>query len=135
MIEPGRRYPDLERKFVRQSCDRAGMTTNGQHRAIEKIVRHTEDRLTRGANEYGESRFWHVPMVGVESEVGKSLVDELQEEVADVFAWGALLSLRLRAKGWSDLVTALEVATSNMIAYGDHLKQIEGQIARRLAEG
>src|SRR5574343_179559 len=110
MIEPGRRYPDLEREFVQQSCSRAGMVTNGKTAAIAKIVRHTEERLAQGDDEYGPTRFWHVPMIGEASDRGKSLVNELQEEAADVFAWGALLSIRLKARGWTDLATGLEVA-------------------------
>lgn len=133
-IEAGRRYPDLERKFVTQACSRAGMVTNQKTAAIHKIADHVSERLTKGAEEYGASQFWHVPMVGEGTERGNSLVGELQEEAADIFGWGALLSIRLREKGWTDLVTGLEVATANLVFYGDHLKQIESQIKMRLAE-
>ena len=132
MIEPGRRYPGLKREFVQRVCSRAGMITNGKQLAVEKIVCHTEARLAQGADEYGPTRYWHVPLVGEASERGKSLVTELQEEAADILAWGALLSIRCQAKGWTDLSTGLEVATANIIPYGDHLKQIEKQLTARL---
>lgn len=104
------------------------MVTNQKNAAIEKIADHTAARLDKGAEEYGATKFWHLPLIGE-----KSLVSELQEEVADIFGWGSLLAIRLRAKGWHDLVTGLEVATTNVIPYGDHLKQIERQLEQRLA--
>lgn len=132
-IEEGRRYPNLEQHFVRQSCARAGMITNGKSSAIEKIVRHVSDRLDKGSDEYGATRFWHRPAVGDPNDSGQSLIAELLEEVADIYGWGALLHIRLRHEGFDDLATELEIATANQVFYGDKLKMIEAKLAQRLA--
>lgn len=130
--EPNRRYPDLERKFVSSVCMRAGMRTNGRDAAAEKIVNHVEERLTKGAEEYGATQFWRVPIIGEKTEKVTPLICELEEEAADILGWGALTSIRFREKGWMDLVTKLELATTGVIYYGHGLKAIEEQVVRRL---
>jgi hypothetical protein len=130
--ESGRRYPELERKFVSSVCMRAGMGTNGRDVAAEKIVDHVEERLAKGAEEYGNIQFWQVPIIGEKKPKSTPLICELQEEAADILGWGALTSIRFREKGWLDLVTKLEVATTGVIHYGHGLKAIEEQVRRRL---
>lgn len=108
------------------------MLTNGKMSAAEKLVTHVAERLTKGAEEYGNAQFWHVPLIGEGNTRGNSLVGELQEEAADLFGWGALLSVRFKEKGWTDLVTKLELATTSAIHYGNGLKAIEGLVEQRL---
>lgn len=128
----GNRYPELERDFVRKVCSRAAMVTNEKQATMERLVEHTSERLAKGAIEYGPSQFWNVPIIG-ESKLGKvPLICELQEEAADILGWGALTAIRLREKGWLDLVTKLEIATTPLISYGNQLKMIERTIASRL---
>lgn len=132
MIEAGHRYPELEREFVSNVCHRSGMITNGKMEAAKKLAGHVESRLDKGAEEYGSTKFWHVPIIGEPSAQGPSLVGELFEETADIFGWGALLSVRLKEKGWTDLVTKLELATTGAVHYGNGLKAIERLIEQRL---
>lgn len=132
MIEAGRRYPDLEMEFVLRVCSRAGMVTNQKQSAIQKLVDHQQERMGIGRREYGDTQFWHIPLIGEGNSHGKSLVTELQEEAADILGWGSLLSVRLQERGWNDLATRLEVATTPVIGYGDKLKHVEQQIAQRL---
>lgn len=130
----GRRYPELERKFVSSVCMRAGMGTNGKLGAAEKLVDHVEERLAKGAEEYGNIQFWQVPIIGEKTPKTTPLICELQEEAADILGWGALTSIRFREKGWMDLVTKLELATAAVIHYGHGLKAIEEQVALRLGK-
>lgn len=132
MIEEGRRYPDLERKFVLSVCQRAGMFTNGKQAAARKIADHVAERLDKGAGEYGSAQFWHVPIIGDRTEAKTPLFCELQEEAADILGWGALASIRLQQKGWGDLATQLEIAAVGGIHFGDKLKTIEHKVAARL---
>jgi hypothetical protein len=127
----GNRYPDLERQFVRQVCSRAAMVTNGKAAATERLVEHTSERLAKGAEEYGPSQFWNVPIVGEKTADKTPLICELQEEAADILGWGALTAIRFRERGWFDLVTKLEIATTGVISYGDQLKVIERVVASR----
>ena len=110
------------------------MFTNGKGSAAQKLVDHVASRTDQGAEEYGATNFWHVPLIGEPNTHGKSLFDELFEETADVFGWGGFASIRMQAAGWKDLVTKLELAATGAIHLGNGLKTIEDEIARRLRE-
>lgn len=87
---PGMRYPRLEREFMRDVLAGVPAPTARDH------VHQIEQRLAKGAEEYGSSQFWVPPLRRIFEEVG--------EEVDDVIGWSALAAIRMRYMGHGGLV-------------------------------